>query len=134
MDYTYKFIFVVKLLSRRNIRSFSDEKNHWINKIDVLRAIFHRFLDESFYIMQSTILKDGITRISILKYKLSGMKETPHVWYQILTDFLWKLDFHKTEANHGLLTSEDKTVLDVIYLIDWLLFAADVDLSMDNVI
>ncbi len=61
------------------------------------------------------------------------MKKAQRVWYQTLLDFLRKLDFHKTEADHGLFVSADKTIFIAVYVDHLLLFGADINLRIDDV-
>ncbi len=68
-----------------------------------------------------------------LKKTLYGLKLVPRVWYQTLLDFLRKLNFHKTEADHGLFVSADKTIFIAVHLDDLLLFGADIDSRIDGV-
>ncbi len=60
------------------------------------------------------------------------MEQASRVWYQTLLDFLKKLDFHKTIADHGLFASADKTIFITVYLDDLLLFDADIDPCIDD--
>lgn len=90
------------------------------------------FLEE-IYIMQPTMFEDGTTRVSFLKKFLYGLKQAPRVWYQTLLDFLGKLEFCKTEADHGLFVLVDKTIFIAVYVDDLLLFGADIDPWMDDV-
>ena len=77
--------------------------------------------------MQPTTFEDGTTRVCFLEKALYGLKQAPRVWYQTLLDFLRKLDFHKTEADHGLFVLADKTMFIAVYVDDLLLFGADID-------
>ncbi len=79
------------------------------------------------------MFEDGTNWVCFLKKALYGLKQAPRAWYQNLLDFLWKLDFHKTEANHGLFVSADKTMFIAVYMDDLLLFGADIDPRIDNV-
>ncbi len=84
--------------------------------------------------MQPTIFEYGRTRVRFLKKTLYGLKQAPRVWYQTPLDFLRKLDFHKTEADHDLLVLADRTIYISVYLDNLLLFDSDIDLRIDDVI
>lgn len=73
------------------------------------------------------MIEGGTTRVCLLKKVLYTLKQVPKVWYQILLDFLWKLDFHKIEADHGLFISVNKTMFINIYVDDLLLFGTNID-------
>ncbi len=105
----------------------SAKRGYRIREMDVITAFLYGFLDEEIYIMQPIMFEDGTTRVCFLKRALYGLKQAPRVWYQTLLDFLRKLDFHKTEADHGLFVSVDKTMFIAVYVDDLLLFGADTD-------
>ncbi len=111
----------------------SAKRGYRIRQIDIITAFLYGFLDEEIYIMQPTMFEDGTTRVCFLKKSLYGLKQAPRVWYQTLLDFLIKLDFHKTEADHGLFLSADKTIFISVYLDNLLLIGADIDLRIDDV-
>lgn len=48
-------------------------------------------------------------------------------------DFLRKLDFQKTESDHGLLVSADKIIFIAVYVDDLLLFSVENDSRIDDV-
>ncbi len=79
------------------------------------------------------MFEDGSTRVYFLKKTLYGLKQAARVWYQTLLDFLRKLDFHKTKGNHGLFVPDDKAMFISVYIDDFLLFVADIDPRIDNV-
>ncbi len=95
--------------------------------MDVIIAFVYGFLDEKIYIMQPTMFEDGTTRVGFLKKTFYGLKQAPRVWYQTL------LDFHKTEADHGLFVLSDKTMFIAVYIDNLLLFGTDIDPRIDNV-
>ncbi len=111
----------------------SAKKGYRIRQMDVITAFLYGFLDEEIYIMQPTMFEDGTTRVCFLKKALYGLKQAPRVWYQTLLDFPRKLDFHKTESDHGLFVSADKTIIISVYVDDLLLFGADIDPRIDDV-
>ncbi len=111
----------------------SAKRGYRIHQIDVITAFLYEFLDEEIYIMQPTMFEDGITRVCFVKKALYGLKQALRVWYQTLLDFLRKLDFHKTEADHGLFVSADKTMFIAIYVDDLLLFGADINPRINDV-
>ena len=102
--------------------------------MDVITAFFYGFLDEEIYIIQPTIFEDVTTRVCFLKKALYGLKQAPRVWYQTLLDFLKKLGFYKTEADHSLFVSADKTMFIAVYVDDLLLFGQDIYPRIDDVV
>ncbi len=110
----------------------STKIGYQIHQIDIITAFLYGFLDEEIYIMQPTMFEDGTTWVCFFKRALYGLKQAPWVWYQTPLDFLRKLDFHKTEIDHGLFVSADKTMFIVIYVDNLLLFSADINPRIDN--
>ena len=133
LDYTETFASVIKPMSWKSMMGMSAKRGYRIRQMDVITAFLYGFLDEEIYIMQPTMFEDGTTRVCFLKKALYGLKQAPRVWYQTLLDFLRKLDFHKTEADHGLFVSADKTMFIAVYVDDLLLFGADIDPRIDDV-
>ncbi len=48
-------------------------------------------------------------------------------------DFPRNLDFHKTEADHNLFVAADNTIFISVYVDDLLIFGADIDPCIDDV-
>ncbi len=109
------------------------KKGYRICQIDVITAFLYGFLDEEIYIMQQTIFEDATTRVCFLKKILYGLKQAPRVWYPTLLDLLRKLDFYKTEADHDLFVSADKTIFIAVFVDNLLLFGTEIDLCIDDV-
>ncbi len=112
----------------------SAKRSYRIRQMDVITAFSYGFFDKEICIMQPTMFEDSTTRVCFLKKALYGLKQAPQIWYQTLLDFLRKLDFHKTEEDHGLFVLADKTIFIAVYMDDLLLFGADIDLRIDDVI
>ena len=110
------------------------KRGYRICQMDVITAFLYGFLNEEIYIMQPTIFEDGRTQVCFLKKALYGLKQALRVWYQTLLDFLKKLDFRKTEAEHSLFVSADKTMFIAVYVDNLILFGADIDPCINDVI
>ena len=111
----------------------SAKKGYKIRQMDVITTFLYGFLDEESYIMQPTMFEDGTTRVCLLKKALYGLKQSPRVWYQTLQDFLQKLNFKKTEADHGLFVSADRTIFIAVYVDVLLVFGAENNPKIDDV-
>lgn len=133
LDYTETFASVVKPMSWKAMMGISAKQGYRIRQMDVITAFLYGFLDEEIFIIQPTMFEDGTSRVCLLRKALYGLKQSPRVWYQTLMDFLKKLGFHKTEADHSLFVSSDKTLFIAVYVDDLLLFGADGDPRIDNV-
>lgn len=88
-------------MSWKSMMDMSAKKNYRICRIDIITAFLYGFLNDEIYIIQPTMFKAGTTQISFLKKALYGIKQYSQVWYQILLDFIRKLDFHKIEVDHS---------------------------------
>ena len=101
--------------------------------MDVITTFLYGFFDEKTYIMQPIMFEDSGTGVCFLKKSLYILKKASRVWCQTFLDFFRKFDFHKTEANHGLFVSADKTIFIAVYIDDLILFDIDIDLRIDDV-
>ena len=111
----------------------SAKTGYRICQMNVITAFLYEFLDEEIYIMQLIMFENDTTPVYFLKKALYGLKLSPWVWYQTLLDFLWKINFHKIEADHSLFVSKDKTMFIAVYMDYLLLFDADIDPRIDNI-
>ena len=109
------------------------KRGYRIGQMDIITAFFYEFPDEEIYIMKPIMFEDSTTRVCFLRKLLYGLKQASQVWYQTLLDIPRKLNFHKTEANHGLFDSADKIIFIAVYLDNLLLFGKDIDLRIDDV-
>lgn len=109
------------------------KRDYRIRQMDIIIAFLYGFLDKEIYIIQLTMFENGTTWVYFLKKALYGLKQSLRVWYQTLLDFLRKLDFYKTEMDHGLFVLADKTMFITVYMDDLLLFGADIDPRIDDV-
>ncbi len=80
------------------------------------------------------MFEDGTTRVYFLRKALYSLKQALQILYQTFLDFFWNLDFYKTEADHGLFVSSDKTMFIAIYVDDKLQFGTDINPWIDDVI
>ena len=80
------------------------------------------------------MFEDGTMRVYLFKKALYGLKQSLRVYYQILFDFLKKLNFYKTESDHSLFVSADKTIFIDIDIDSLLLASATINLRIDDVI
>ena len=76
--------------------------------------------------------KSGCVFWKCLKKALYSLKQALHVWYETLVNFFKKFNLNKTEANHDLFVSVDKTVFIGIHSDNWLLFRMDTDPYIDE--
>ena len=92
--------------------------------MNIVTVYLFRFLDEKVYIHQSTLMKDDTSRVCLLKKALYSLKQSAHVWYQTLQNFLKKLSFKCINSDQELFIFNDKFIYIAIYVDDILFFTA----------
>ena len=99
--------------------------------MDVVTAFLYGFLDETIYIIQLTLFEvEGAEyKVCLLRKASYGLKKSPRVWYQTLSEFLKKMGFKRIEADHGVFVSEDMFI--AIYMDDLFIISKDI-LKLDN--
>ena len=76
---------------------------------------------------------DTGSTVCLLKKALYGLKQSPRVWYQTLQDFLHKPSVQKTNTDHRLFISADRTIFIAVYVDNLLLFGAENNPKIDDV-
>ena len=92
--------------------------------MNIVTVYLFRFLNEKVYIQQSTLMKDSIIRVCLLKKALYDLKQFIWVWYQTLQNFLQKLNFRCVNTDHDLFVFNDKFIYIAIYVNNILFFSA----------
>lgn len=104
--------------------SVSTKLDYKVFQINVVIAFLYDFLDEFIYVYQSITLENDSNLVYLLRKTLYNLKQLSRVWYKTLQDFLAKLRFKQTNANHELFVSKDKSIFIAIYVDDLLIFDA----------
>lgn len=100
----------------------------------IITVFVYGLLEKKIYNMQLTIFQNNITWVFFFKNNHYCLKKSYSVWYQILLNFFSKLNFYKTEMNHGLFFLAYKTILITIYMDDLLLLNSHINSQIDDVI
>ena len=132
-DYEETFACVVKPMSWKAMMGVAAKRGYCAHQMDVVTAFLYGFLDETIYVYQPTSLEDDTRRVCRLRKALYGLKQSPRVWYKTLQDFLAKLGFKRTEADHGCFISSDKSIFIAVYVDDLLIFGAPDDPRVEQV-
>lgn len=93
IHYEDTFASVAKPMSWKSLMAISALRRLKIHQMDVVTAFLYGFLDQILFIEQPHQLHDGTNRVCRLRKSLYGLKQSPRVWYETLTDFLKKLDY-----------------------------------------
>ena len=63
-----------------------------------------------------------------LRKALYGLKQAPRVWYALISEFLQGLGFTKTDADHSVFVSYDKSTFISVYVDDLLIIGEDLNI------
>ena len=84
LDFIDIFVFVVKSMFWKVIRTVFAKRDYQIRQMNLIIAFLYEFLDEKMYVRQSTRMKDETNKVCLLKKTLYDLKQFSRVWYQIL--------------------------------------------------
>ena len=124
LDYTDTFTTVVKSQVWKTLFTVT-RKNEWrCHQSDIVTAFLYSFLDEEIYMQQLINLKEKRSEelICLLKKALYELKQSPHVWFKTLRDFLKELSFIQSEYDHNIFITVNKSMIIAVYVDDILIF------------
>jgi hypothetical protein len=97
-----------------------------IHQINVITTFLYEFLNDIVYIVQSTMYKMRDDRVCYLRKTLYELKQSLKIWYDIIHDYLKKLEFKRIELNHEVFIFFDTEIIVTVYVNDLLLFESDI--------
>ena len=124
LDYADTFATVVKSQAWKTLFAVA-RKNGWrCHQSDVVITFLYSFLDEEIYMQQPIGLEEKGSEklICLLKKALYRLKQSSHVWFKTLRDFLKELDFIQSEYNHSIFITVDKSMIIAVYVNNILIF------------
>jgi hypothetical protein len=88
VDYHETFASVVKPMSYKALFAIAAAKDWEIEQMDVITAFLYGQVEEDIYIKQPTGFEDGTDKICKLNRALYGLRQSPRIWYNTLSNFL----------------------------------------------
>jgi hypothetical protein len=103
----------------------------WLNNVFTfikwmwLSHCFYEFLNKTIYVVQS-IMYETRDEICKLRKTLYELKQFSKIWYDIIHNYLKKLEFKRIESDHEIFIFEIEVIL-IVYVNDLLLFDLDIE-------
>ncbi|GKU15871.1 unnamed protein product [Fusarium langsethiae] len=94
-----------------------------IEQMDVKTSFLYGKIDEDIWVQQPEGFNDDSGRVYKLNKALYGLKPSPRIWYQTLSDYLTKLGFQPVHADVGIFV-KDSTYI-AVYVDDLLIVGPD---------
>lgn len=108
IDYNDTFASVVKPMSYKTMFALAASLDLEIEQMDVKTAFLYGNLKEEIYVQQAEGFEDGTDLVYKLNRSLYGLKQSPRVWYQTLSDFLIQRGLHPVDADHSVFVNDSK--------------------------
>ncbi len=99
-----------------------------MEQIDVVTASLYGFLDEDIFVNQPEGYVIDAVLVCHLQKALYGLKHAPRVWYALISEFLQGLEFTKTDANHSVFVSHDKSTFVSVYVDNFHIIGDDLNI------
>ena len=96
--------------------------------MDVVTAFLYGFLDEDIFVNQPEGYMINAALVCHLRKALYSLKQAPRVWYALISEFLQGLGFTKTNADHSVFVSRDKSTFISVYVDDLLIIGEDLNI------
>ncbi len=93
--------------------------------MDVVTAFFYGFWDENIFVNQPEGYLIDTVLVYHLRKALYGLKQALFVWYTLILEFLQKLGFAKTNSDHKVFLSYDKSTVIPVDMDDLLIIGED---------
>lgn len=131
VDYKKTWAGVIKPSSFQSLFGIAAERSLYMEQMDVVTAFFYGFLDEDIFVNQPEGYVIDAALVCHLRKALYGLKQAPRVWYALLSEFLQGLEFMKTDADHSVFVSHDKSTFISVYMDDLLIIDGDLNIIND---
>ena len=128
VDYNKTWAGVVKPSSFRSLFAIAAERGLHMEQMDVVTAFLYGFLDEDIFVNQPEGYVIDAALVCHLRKALYGLKQAPRVWYALISEFLQGLGFTKTDADHSVFVSYDKSTFISVYVDDLLIIGEDLNI------
>ncbi|GKA43768.1 retrovirus-related pol polyprotein from transposon TNT 1-94 [Tanacetum coccineum] len=118
---------VARLEAIRIFLAFAAHMNMIVYQMDVKMAFLNGIMREEVYVSQpdGVVDQDNPNHVYKLKKALFGLKQAPHVWYDLLSKFILSQEFSKGIVDPTLfIKSQGKDILLVQIYVDDIIFAS----------
>lgn len=137
IDFTKMFAPVVKPATIRLILSIAVTKSWKLRQLDGSNAFLHGVLEDDIYMHQPSGFKDDRHQDYVCKFLkvIYGLRQSPHVWFRRLRDFLLSINFRETLSDQSLFIFSEKgvTTYFLVYVND-IIFTSSLDEFVSMVI
>jgi len=123
VDYDQTFASVVKPMSYKSLFAVAAALDLEIEQMDVKTAFLYGAVEENIYIQQPEGFDDNSGRVCKLNKSLYGLKQSPRVWYKLLSSFLASQGFQALDADLSVFY-KDSTFI-AAYVDDLLIIGPD---------
>ena len=128
VDYNKTWAGVVKPSLYWSLFAIAAERGLHMEQMDVVTAFLYGFLDEDIFVNQPEGYVIDAAVVCHLQKALYGLKQAPRVWYALISEFLQGLGFTKTDADHSVFVSYDKSTFISVYVDDLLIIGEDLNI------
>lgn len=99
LEYHDTFASVVKPMSYKALFALAAAHDLEIEQMDVKTAFLYGTISEEIYVEQPPEMSDGTNRVCRLNRALYGLKQSPRVWYETLSNHLGKLGYRPIDSD-----------------------------------
>ena len=128
VDYDETYASVVKSMVWKSLLALGAKYDFEMEQMDVITAFLEALLkNQEIYVEQPHgFIKDGEEDMVCLLLKaLYGLKQSPREWYTTLMEFLYSLDFTRSDYDHSVFIHQDGILL-AIYVDDLLIIGPSI--------
>jgi transposase InsO family protein len=114
VDYDETYAPVSRHATLRTLFAVAAKRNWTVKQLDITTAFLHGETDMNIYMKQPPGFIDGKTKVIHLNKTLYGLKQSPRVWYNLLSEALRSLGFKPVSADSSFWVKDDTPIL--VYL------------------
>lgn len=104
IDCDETFASVVKPMSYKAIFAIAATLDLELDQIDVKTAFLYGKIDNEVYVEEARGFKDGTGHVYKLNKAIYGLKQSPRIWYQTLSQYLKTLGYTPLVTDEGIFT------------------------------
>lgn len=117
-DFNETFAAVVKPMSYKVLFAIAAAMDYEIEQMDVKTAFLYGHVEDEVYVEQPTGYEEDAQSVCFLEKALYGLRQSPRIWYDTLTEFLKSLGFEVLSSDLSVFTRDG--IIIAIYVDDLL--------------